>query len=227
MATNYHDDYSTEGEIPEPLFFDLVRRLGSQKGELEVNSLMRIEGATEARGLLHAPEIEYAFLDGVAAELELPMEGSTLKAVKGALQFTFGRFGNRNQLIHGVQTFYERALEGSRKQTVTTYILGHRLSHRLSYLLMLGPSINSEPNAATITSGVINTTVFYNSSREVDFGLEVNWLGPQREVQRLLVMPQLHLLFLNDWKIQTGFGVLDTGRRLELTSAFRLIKEFN
>jgi hypothetical protein len=226
-APDFHDDYQTEAEIPEPLFFDLVRRLGSEKGELEFNSLTRIEGTTKATELLHAPEIEYAFMDGGAVELELPMEGSTLKAIKGAFQFTFGRFGNRSQWIHGFQTFYETGLEDLHEQIVTTYILGHRLSHRISYLLMLGPAISLGPNVATRTSGVINMTIFYNSSREVDFGLEVNWMGPQAEFKRLQVMPQLHLLFQKDWKVQAGFGIIDTGKPLELTSAFRIIKEFN
>lgn len=224
----YHDDYLTEGEIPEPLVYDLVRRLGADKGEFEINSLFRIEESTKTGDILHAPELEYAIFDGIAVELELPFRGSTLESLKGAIQFTHGRFGSRHQFIHGSQYLYENYLNGSEGHLISTYILGHRISHLLSYLAIVGPSINWTQTGSADVSAVANFTLFYNSSREVDLGLEINWTGPQVEHRSLRIMPQLHLLFPDDWKVQTGMGIIShVSNDFEFTSALRIIKEFN
>src|SRR5688572_24541264 len=71
------DDLRT---IPEPLAFDLVRGLGAARGELEVNTL----GVVSLRrpGIHWAPEVEYAFLDGHAFELELPFANQRFGGVK-------------------------------------------------------------------------------------------------------------------------------------------------
>src|SRR5687768_4202682 len=68
---------SEELGIPEPLVFDLVRPLGSARGELEANTLMTRSSKTGQ--FAWAPEIEYAFANGYAVELELPFENSSLE----------------------------------------------------------------------------------------------------------------------------------------------------
>src|SRR5690606_33047962 len=69
--------------IPEPLAFDLVRGLGARKGELEVNVLLEVP----VGGVPHwAPEVEWALADGAALELELPIRGTELEAIKFASQ---------------------------------------------------------------------------------------------------------------------------------------------
>ena len=61
--------------IPEPMVFDLVRGLGARRGELEVNTLVLLPmNDWDDRHVDWAPEIEYALLDGVALEFELPFE---------------------------------------------------------------------------------------------------------------------------------------------------------
>ncbi len=48
--------------IPERLVFDLVRGLGTRRGELAINVLARVR--SESPNVLWAPEIEWAFADG-------------------------------------------------------------------------------------------------------------------------------------------------------------------
>jgi hypothetical protein len=47
-------------------------------------------------------EIEYALTDGLAVELELPMENISVEAYKVAGQTTFGTLWN-HRFIHGAQ----------------------------------------------------------------------------------------------------------------------------
>ena len=65
--------------IPEPMVFDMVRPLGAQRGELEINTLAQRNLSGSGSRTEWAPEIEYAFMDGLAIEFELPFENSELK----------------------------------------------------------------------------------------------------------------------------------------------------
>jgi len=90
-------------EIPEPLMFDLVRGLGADKGELEINSLADFPlNKVSERFIEWAPEIEYALFDGFAVEFEMPFENGDLEALKFAIQYTFGSSDN-HRFIHGLQ----------------------------------------------------------------------------------------------------------------------------
>ncbi|MBX9721432.1 MAG: hypothetical protein K2Q18_07105, partial [Bdellovibrionales bacterium] len=70
----FDKNYGTEAEIPEPLLFDLVRRINSDKNELEINTIVIQHQHNEFGRVYIAPEIEYAFADGMAIEFELPVE---------------------------------------------------------------------------------------------------------------------------------------------------------
>ena len=50
---------SEEFGIPEPLVFDMVRPLGSPKGEMEVNAFLN--QSTHGGPLQWSPELEYSF----------------------------------------------------------------------------------------------------------------------------------------------------------------------
>ena len=85
-----HDpDEGMEGSIrlgiPEPMIFDLVRPLGTAKGEFEVNSLF-IAPLKRGGRAYWAPEIEYSFGRGLAVEFELPISGLEVESYKMAAQ---------------------------------------------------------------------------------------------------------------------------------------------
>jgi hypothetical protein len=75
--------------IPEPMVFDLIRPLGARKGELEMNALF-LNPTRRRTSLEWALEIEYAFLNNHAIELELPFENMRLEELKLSYQATFG-----------------------------------------------------------------------------------------------------------------------------------------
>lgn len=97
---------SSDPHIPEPLLFDLVRPLGARKGKLEVNTLAQINN--NGGPLAWAPEIEYAFADGLAFELELPTENSSVTDYKIAFQGTLSHNFNNPNLIQGWQVIVEK-----------------------------------------------------------------------------------------------------------------------
>jgi hypothetical protein len=224
----FHDDYASEAEVPEPLLFDLVRRLGAQKGEFEANVLFRVEDSTELGALRLAPEIEVALADGFAVELELPMQGHRVEAVKAAVQWTLGSMGLARPIRHGLQLIAERRLDREELEVTPLYIFGHRLAPAYSYLLIAGVLAEIPLAGGRVHwLPIVNGTFFYNYSREIDLGLEVNLQGLFGSYRDLRILPQLHLLLRTDWKIQMGFGFLNRAGQWQGTTAFRLIKEFN
>lgn len=96
---------SDKPHIPEPMVFDLVRPLGADKGELEINSLVQYSRQGEFEW---APEIEFAPWNDFALELELPFDNTRQQEYKIAAQGTFGVF--QRQFIHGWQAIgrYDR-----------------------------------------------------------------------------------------------------------------------
>jgi hypothetical protein len=225
---SFHDDYASEAEVPEPLLFDLVRRLGAQQGEFEANVLFRVEESTDLGALRFAPEIEFAVLDGFAVELELPMQGNRVEALKAAVQWTLGSLGPTRQIRQGLQLIAERRLDREELEVTPLYIFGHRLAPAYSYLLIAGVLAEIPLAFGRVHwVPVLNGTFFYNYSREIDLGLEVNLQGVLGSYRDLRILPQLHLLLRTDWKIQMGFGLLQRAGQWQGSTAFRLIKEFN
>jgi len=192
--------------IPEPLVFDLVRNLGAKRGELEVNALTVVRLA-RPRAVAWAPEVEYAFADGMAAELELPFVGARLEAIKVGFQGTFGPIaGQRGR--HGVQLLGELGLHGEGRATAL-YVAGGSLPSQPlgpSLLVLAGPSARftaAGPSAALVT----NVSVFLQVSRAVTLGGELDVDLDPRAGAGVLVMPQLHLSPTSRLKIQGGLGL--------------------
>jgi hypothetical protein len=95
-------------DIPEPMNFDLVRELGARQGELEINVLAEFPLSSNSSHFVEwAPEIEYAIWDDFAVEFELPIEDTTLEALKLAFQYTFGK-SKSGRFIHGTQFMIEK-----------------------------------------------------------------------------------------------------------------------
>lgn len=224
FASNDFSDYQRSTEVPEPLFIDLVRSLDSKAGEFEVNSLF-----SHSRGgfgeLEWAPEVEWAFRDGSALEFELPMMGSEVENYKMAVQHTLNRHSDRPERW-GLQAVTEQNTSWSKNKSTLYLIYARRFDFRWAILTMAGPVYESVEGENIGIS--FNQNVFYNFTREVDFGLEFNALS-LASTRQWQLLPQLHLTLSRAAKIQFGFGAVrpHQGRELEPLAAFRLIYESN
>src|SRR5690606_5928830 len=134
----------TTPHIPEPMVFDLVRGLGARRGELEVNTLGLVEIDRGTSRFVWAPEVEWAFADDYAIELELPMVDRHVEAVKLALQGTLPWRTRRT--IMGWQVFGEVGLDRGASDVVAVYLLGHRFDSMVSSLLMVGGRADLDPD---------------------------------------------------------------------------------
>lgn len=215
---------SQELGIPEPLVFDLVRPLGSPRGEVEVNAFLnRIPGAGE---LQWSPEIEYSFADGYAVELELPYLNSHLQEYKLALQGTLGTLLD-GRMIHGWQGIARRGRHEHAYSADALYLNGLRLSDKWSTMNMAGMRRTSF-NGDGELHGLFNTAWFYHASHKLVLGMELNnELRPQRQWHYRLT-PQLHYSFSDHRAIQIGMGPsrLADDRKSEWLSAIRFIYSF-
>ncbi len=87
-------------EIPEPVFFDVVRPLGDLKYANELNYL--VNSSTRNAPTLQVIEYEYVFADWRAAELDLSYFNGNLEILTPFYQRTFG-VGPKGNWVHGVQ----------------------------------------------------------------------------------------------------------------------------
>lgn len=229
LALGFDAHYDRTGEIPEPLLFDLVRRVNSQRGELEVNTLLTQKSAEELSAVYLAPEIEYAFADGQALEVELPTVDGKIKTFKTALQFQLPNWWGD---VTGTQLMHEQANGVSERETTLLLLSGKRLSERWSIFSMIGNRfVAGAAPAVRARRGrelpIVNVNVFYDYAEAFDLGFETNLRGLGASFEELVLMPQIHALMAKDFKLQAGFGAAYDGYRFAPVSAFRLIKEFN
>lgn len=207
--------------VPEPLVFDLVRGLGARKGELEGNVLALFR--PDRPHVLWAPEIEWAFADGYAVEIELPMVEDEVDAVKLALQGTFP--SPRKSLAHGWQVFGESFTDWKHAAVVGTYILGHRFDRRTSVLGMLGSKVELDGPAYDRSAAIVNASVFYEPREWQTWGLESNLEAGSGRQWSLRVTPQVHLQLGRRFRAQLGVGFQRTSDGFEPIGALRLIVE--
>lgn len=231
--------------IPEPMVFDLIRPLGAKRGEVEVNVLGLVPLAQKARsvddvpdplglvrrspdtqGIEWAPEIEYAAWDGLAVELELPMENRTVEAFKAAGQATFGtKFENR--FIHGAQTIVQYDLQPRLWNLTLLYLAGFRLDETWSVFGMVGPRVEAGGRIDNRTVEVLsNITVFADLTDRLVGGIETNLGQVLDGSAALLVMPQIAYEVDKYWMIQSGIGVRFTSGLTLPELGFRIIREF-
>lgn len=225
----YDSNYKREAEIPEPLLFDLVRRVNSDKGELEINTLITQTHASEIKGVHIAPEIEYAFADGMAVELELPTVDGKVETFKGALQFQLPDWIGD---VTGTQLIHEKVNGKSINETTILLLTGKRLANKWSSFSMIGNRFvygDSKEIKKTKERGlpIINLNFFYDYADNFDLGIETNLRGIGASFEEVILMPQIHVLLKRDIKIQSGLGVSYDGFRFAPITALRLIKEFN
>jgi hypothetical protein len=189
--------------IPEPLVFDLVRGLGARRGELEVNNLTVID--PERGSVLWAPEVEWAFADGYAVELELPFDDRQLESVKVALQGTMP--SPWRSFIHGWQTFAEVGLDGGETDGVLVYIWGQRFAPRWSYLSMLGAETHWSRSGLDGAAALANTSLFFDSDEATTWGIETNTVVDDGGDWQIRIFPQLHRQLSRRLRVQLSGGL--------------------
>jgi hypothetical protein len=209
--------------IPEPMVFDMVRPMGASRGELEINTLAQTNLSGRNRPVEWAPEIEYAFADGFAIELELPIENLTVTDYKMGLQGTFGTF-NDGRGVHGVQYLGLYNRHTRRWESTAVYMIGHRFGERFSTMSMIGAGDVTVRRPGD-TAFILNHTTFYEASPSTTLGLEYNLrTGPDRAT---LLMPQLHQRLGPGANIQVGLGAVKAvGEVWRPRAGLRVIKEF-
>jgi hypothetical protein len=119
----------TYPDIPEPMIFDMVRPLGAQRGELEANVLAQTGSPFRASETEWAPEVEYAYANGHAVELELPFDGRRVAAYKLGLQSSLGASSD-GRSAHGLQYLGVYHRESGRYTNTLLYLAGHRMNER-------------------------------------------------------------------------------------------------
>ena len=218
--------------IPEPLMFDLVRGLGAEKGELEINTLADFplnDGAN--RAVEWAPEIEYALFDGFAVEFELPFEDGHLEALKFAIQYTFG-VSDDQQFIHGMQLISESYLDESISEFSLLYIPAYRFNEVWSILGLFGLMYELGADAADNRATVLfNASVFANLNANGVMGVEINNTDPTLQKSddnemEFLVLPQFHYGFESGFSFQIGFGPRFAEGYTEYSGVLRIIQTF-
>ncbi len=225
----YDSNYQTEAEIPEPLLFDLVRRINSKQGELEYNILWTQENASELNEVHAAPEIEYAYADGKSIEFELPTANGKIQTFKGALQFELPNWLGD---ITGLQIIHEKVNGKSIHETTALLLIANRINDKWSALTMLGNQFTYGDSVEIADNKgrelpIINLNFFYDYADIFDLGLEMNLKGIGGSFEEFIFMPQIHALLKEDIKLQAGFGTTYHGKAYSPISAFRLIKEYN
>lgn len=208
--------------IPEPMVFDLVRGLGAKRHELESNVLFLANARTGR--VTWAPELEYAFADGYALELELPLLDRHLEAVKLALQATLPSRG-APAFTHGLQSFGEVSLDDGQTDVVMLYMFGHRFDRTWSYLAMVGAKAALSDEGAKQGQGLINASIFASPSEILTWGLESNTSLSLEGDGQLRVFPQVHIQMGKHARVQLAVGGELSEGRVDPVLGARLIME--
>ncbi|CAI8814542.1 conserved protein of unknown function [Methylocaldum szegediense] len=207
--------------IPEPMVFDLVRPLGVQRGEFEMNVLAGHSlknGETE-----WAPELEYAVRDGFAIEFELPFENLSIAQYKLAVQGTLGTLlGQR--YIHGWQVIGRYDREHRDYSADALYLAGYRWNAVSSTFNMAGVRWSGIDRRDKF-AGIVNTSWFYNVSDHLTFGIELDNEIDSR--WRYFLIPQIHLDLTDHATLQLGVGPSRMqGKHTEWQAVWRMIFAF-
>lgn len=218
--------------IPEPLMFDLVKGLGANIGELEINSLadFPINNISE-RGVDWAPEIEFVAFKNFAIELEFPMNNFDLEAYKAAIQWTIGTSKN-NKFVHGIQVLGEKYVHNDLFELNLLYVPAYRFNEVWSAIGLFGVMLESGADSPKKNNTIIlNASVFADISENTVVGLELNNTNPTlHEIDdnemELLVLPQIHYEIKNGYSIQLGMGAYFSESNIDASGIFRVIKSF-
>jgi hypothetical protein len=192
--------------IPEPLVFDLVRALGAKKNELEANTLI-VTRFRDGKPLVDwAPEVEWAIVDDVAIELELPLLDRELEALKVAFQVTLPDSSER--FTHGVQLIEEYIFDAKAARTAVLYLFGGRVG-RVALFSMIGARAITPMNQREHYDALLNPSVYLDVNERLTLGLETNFAFSlaASASHDALILPQIHVQLSRHIRAQLGAGV--------------------
>jgi hypothetical protein len=213
-------------DIPEPMYFDLVRGLGAQRGELEINTLVRPEFGHPG-GASWAPEIEFAFRDGYSVELEIPFENRTRDAFKLAFQGTINTF-HRQRAIQGWQVIVERQHAARATRLDALHLMGNRFTNQWSMFCMQGVRKSFRRNGSGEWVGLFNPSVFFEARPSVVLGVESNFVFGRSRQRRCLLLPQAQIALPKGYFFEVGAGFeRGAAQPIRMVTAVRLIKSFH
>lgn len=209
-------------DFPEPMVFDMVRGLGSEQGEIEINTLVLVP--TSPAEAFWAPEIEAAVVDGFALELEAGLTNTDLEILKLAFQGTVAMKEDGSS-GHGIQGLFEYGLDEEVLISTALYVLGVRLAPALTLVSLIGPALESQINGKSYGGVFINFSLGWAPHPRVVVATEQNfeWF-PSTYLIRW--MPQVHWQIHARFQWQAGFGVRHSDGRTTAEAATRLIAEF-
>jgi hypothetical protein len=214
---------------PEPMVFDLVRGLGARAGEVEVNVLGLVDEVNGALQIAWAPEIEVAITDGLGIELEIPIVNLQVEAIKVAVQQTLPPI--TVGFAHGLQLIAEVPLEGHHLQLVALHIVSLRRRHATLTAITGGrfdvdlPHEPDRPGTGLRTAALVNLLGGVDLSHNVVLAAEVNLALPLEGVLEARVMPQVHVMPFDHFRIQAGAGIVTDEHGPRPQVAFRVIGE--
>jgi hypothetical protein len=196
--------------FPEPMIFDLVRPLGARKGEFEVNTLGVLPLHRRRYNVDWAPEIEFAFADGYALELELPMYNGQIEAYKVALQGTFS-FNKKATFVHGWQWIGEYILDGRILENNFLHVMGYDLGGGRTIFNIVGPRYSlfdssDKLNDISDWSFLWNLTLNQKLSQKWIFAIENNFVYHTGIGYEFRISPHFHWQFSQYFKLQFGAG---------------------
>jgi hypothetical protein len=204
---NTADEASISPHIPEPMVFDLVRPLAAKKGELEINVLGVYPLKNNQVNLEWAPEIEYAFKDGQALELELPFLNGKLETLKLAYQLTLPRANHSAKYNHGIQTIARYNVHPKIVSAESTYLLGVAINKQWSWMNITGFRTNFYHQGAVNMDLLANNSIFYHINKRTTVGFEKNLRLRNSKNYDLSLIPQVFVEFGRFTSLQVGAGV--------------------
>lgn len=236
--------YKRDFFVPEPLYFDLVRNLGSKKGEFEINSLMKLPKQKNPK---YAHEVEYTLVNNHAIELELPMSEGKISDIKFAYQYTLPDF-NTEVYKHGLQFISEQSISDSSHTISALYLSAFRLNHSFGILVMNGfqryvgvrhldsGNFDSSHDASIsiwapekIRSDryLGNFNFFYDYSETWIYGIEVNLRTNFRKENEFLILPNVKYHISEKTNLHFGVGLANELEQKQISpiSIFRFVLE--
>jgi hypothetical protein len=196
-------------DFPEPMVFDMVRGLGAEQGEVEVNTLVLVP--TSPVAAWWAPEIEAAVVDNFALEFEVGLRNIDLEALKFAFQGTVA-MKEGGKTGHGLQGLVEYLIDEEAFVSTALYILGARLAPAVTLVTLVGPALESHVNGKTYGGFFLNFTLGWAPHPQVVVGTEQNveWF-PNAYLIRW--MPQIHWQVCARFQLQAGVGLRHTPQK--------------
>lgn len=232
----------------EPLYVDLIRDLGARAGELEVNLGYGVQDKREFARFDYLAEIEWAPINRLGIELELPFSQTTqyaertidqprtdgLNSVKAATQFTF--FVSERFATSAAVGYLHEFLRAPAVADSTCpgfignlynpfFVVAHRWNNNWHTLLYTGPRHSATAKAYITWENNLSFHYMLSGTRHF-IGLEMNQQLTDRQ-SSITFRPQIRLQLSHNLLIGLVAGLPDNMRRNGMSSFVRLIYELS